>query len=71
MSADPTIILWCIVDANILHIYMYLEFNVTPSAGPTWPLDLQHSLSISILDGEPWVDEGAVLLNEANGGTRW
>lgn len=67
MSVDLTT--WCIVDANVLHIY--LEFNVTPSAGPTWPLDLQHSLSISILDGEPWVDEGAVLLNEANGGTRW
>ena len=40
---------------------MYLEFNLTEFAGPAWPLDLEHSLSISILDGKPWVDEGAVL----------
>ena len=49
---------------------MYLEFNLTEFAGPAWPLNLEHSLSISILDREPRVDEGAVLLDPPHSGTR-
>ena len=45
----------------------HLELDVTPLAGPAGALDLQHCLSVGVLDGEPRVDEGAVLLHPADG----
>ena len=48
---------------------MYLKLHITPFTGPAGSPDLQHRLTISILDGEPRVDEGQVLLDVSNGGT--
>ena len=48
----------------------HLELHITPLASPARPLDLEDVLPISILDGEPRVDKGAVLDNIADGGAR-
>ena len=47
----------------------HIELHVTELASPARPLDLEHCLPISIHDGEPGINEGAVLLDVANGGT--
>ena len=45
----------------------HIELHITPLAGPARSLDLEDGLSVCIHDGEPRVDEGAVLLDEAHG----
>ena len=47
----------------------YLKLHFAPFTGPAGPLDPEHRLTISILDREPRVDEGTVLLDVSNGGT--
>ena len=46
-----------------------LELNVAPTTGPTRAFDLEDVLPISVLDGEPRVDEATVLLDVADGST--
>ena len=55
---------------QILHTCTYLKLDITPLASPAWPLDLEHCLPISIHDGEPGVDKGAVLLDVPDHGPR-
>ena len=47
-----------------------LKFHITELASAARPLDLEHRVSFGVFDGEPRVDEGAVLLDEADGGPR-
>ena len=56
--------------ASCLIPLSYLELHITPLAGPARTLDLEDVFAISILDGVPGIDEGAVLLDVANGGAR-
>lgn len=49
-------------------LYTHSELHITELAGPARSLDLEHSLSISILDREPRVDQGAILLDVADDG---
>ncbi len=49
---------------------MYLKLNVTPLAGPAGSFDGKNGFSVRILDGKPRIDEGALLLDPANSGTR-
>ena len=53
--------------SNLTHI----ELHITELASPAWPLDLEDSLPVCIHEGEPGVDEGAVLLDVANSGASW
>ena len=46
----------------------YLKLHFAPFTGPAGPLDPEHCLTVSILDREPRVDEGTVLLDVSNGG---
>ena len=46
----------------------YLKLHFTPFTGPAGSLDPEHRLTVNILDREPWVDEGTVLLDVSNGG---
>ncbi len=49
----------------------YLELHLTALAVAARPLDLQDSVPAGVLDGEPGEDEGAVLLDGANGRSNW
>ena len=46
-----------------------LEVKVATTTGPARAFDFEDALPISILDGEPWVDEATILLDVANGST--
>ena len=48
----------------------YLKLHIKTPAHPEGSLDLQDRFPVSIEDGEPRVNEGAVLLDVANGGAR-
>ena len=51
-----------------IEYYPYLKLHITPFASPTWPLDLQHSVTVGVLDSEPWEDEAAVLVDVPDNG---
>ena len=65
----------CSASCSIFHaltnsILTHIEFHITELASPARSLDLQNGLSVSIHDGEPGVDKGAVLCDVANGISR-
>ena len=48
----------------------YLELRLTPLAGTAGPLDLQLGFSAGVLDGEPGVRQGDILVDVADDGAR-
>ena len=53
-----------------MYVLADLKLHVTPLAGPAGSPDLEHGLSLGILNGEPWVDDAHVLFHVADHGPR-